>query len=475
MLFSELHSIAKTPADAWFDPILDHDTKLFIDPFLIFRKGKGVFANSHNELIAFFQAAFTLAARTGGKKEGVNYKKLLDLLLFPEVDELRLGYAAEGEGGAGTAKGFAREFADSIMESIALGLSRFDHFEEIGIFNRGIGRDRISDITANVLKHALISYTQDVCNRHGVPTQSFVMRTQFDATLLMWEDDQVYLPVNPFTDEAVLLVPRVFLRTDPTLQKEGFKDYLWEKHNEELRNDFNYVIKKDIDTDAVIGIAREHPDWVQEYVKYEEVEAAPSPYDLDRDPAGLYRWHQVTKDFVEGNPFVALVKSEAEFVAFVRGLADKFKLFVEMKGGWKLVWDKSSPMSEAGIQHYFYGVAYHYCAANNILMQREVETGRGPVDFYFSTGLQRRALIEAKLAKNGHFWNNVAHQLPEYMTAEGIVFGHYLIVCYRDADMKKKVPAVRAILKAAEERTGYTITSTVVDARPHKPSASKLK
>lgn len=35
MLFSELYSVIKSQDEIWFDPILDVDTKLFIDPFLL--------------------------------------------------------------------------------------------------------------------------------------------------------------------------------------------------------------------------------------------------------------------------------------------------------------------------------------------------------------------------------------------------------------------------------------------------------
>lgn len=33
MLFSEPHQIKRLDIDDWFDPILDKDIKLFIDPF----------------------------------------------------------------------------------------------------------------------------------------------------------------------------------------------------------------------------------------------------------------------------------------------------------------------------------------------------------------------------------------------------------------------------------------------------------
>jgi hypothetical protein len=38
MLFSDAFNIQRARRDDWFDPILDTDTPLFIDPFLIFKE-----------------------------------------------------------------------------------------------------------------------------------------------------------------------------------------------------------------------------------------------------------------------------------------------------------------------------------------------------------------------------------------------------------------------------------------------------
>ena len=58
MKFSEQFSITKGTDDDWFDPILNIDTKLFIDPFLIYSSETGVFIGSHDEVINFFNNVF---------------------------------------------------------------------------------------------------------------------------------------------------------------------------------------------------------------------------------------------------------------------------------------------------------------------------------------------------------------------------------------------------------------------------------
>ncbi|GAA2386932.1 hypothetical protein GCM10009855_28800 [Gordonia cholesterolivorans] len=39
--FSEYFDVAVDDDDDWFDPILDTDTRLFVDPFLIFKESDG--------------------------------------------------------------------------------------------------------------------------------------------------------------------------------------------------------------------------------------------------------------------------------------------------------------------------------------------------------------------------------------------------------------------------------------------------
>lgn len=68
MRFSELFEISRGTDEDWFDPVLVVDTKLFIDPFLIYAQETGHFRGSHQEVIAFFNDVFHLVAKTKGNK-----------------------------------------------------------------------------------------------------------------------------------------------------------------------------------------------------------------------------------------------------------------------------------------------------------------------------------------------------------------------------------------------------------------------
>jgi hypothetical protein len=122
VLFSRNFRIQRAPRQGWFNPILDHDTDLFIDPFLIFKdQRRGEFANAHAKIIRFFNRAFHLAAESGGRS-GLRYRKLLSMLVFPEVRELCLGYGQNTTSGSGTGRGFSGVITAGIYDSIAAGI-----------------------------------------------------------------------------------------------------------------------------------------------------------------------------------------------------------------------------------------------------------------------------------------------------------------------------------------------------------------
>ena len=58
MKFSEHFQIQSASDENWFDPILSMDTKLFLDPFLIYANESGHFIGNHQEVVSFFNSAF---------------------------------------------------------------------------------------------------------------------------------------------------------------------------------------------------------------------------------------------------------------------------------------------------------------------------------------------------------------------------------------------------------------------------------
>ncbi len=477
MLFSERFSIKRDERDSWFDPLLAFDTKLFIDPFLVFKYGTPPFDNAHEKLVKFFNIVFKLIASSGGEPTRSNYLKALDLLLFPEVAELRLGYTKGGIEGLGSAKIFAKSMADAVWNSIERGIEKIEHFEELSIFSEGIGADRISDMAANILKSELISFTQGVCKRHNitqVPTR--LRHSSFSFKFIKWLDSEVCkLPINPDDQKPILLVPEKFLNTLPTINPHDFWDYIFVCENERLRRELSWEIKRRVDKKTIVSIARRAPDLVEKYIAWAE-EKRGTPYNLTKDPKFLHKWYQSGVRYAEDNPLkLGPPKNHKEFLDLIQRIIKEYRLFVELRGGCKLLWnDDGSSRGETAGQLLLLAVASQYARDNNFDISKEVNIGRGPVDFKFSNGFFRKVVIEVKLSKSSRFWHGLEKQLPEYLKAEDVQDGIYLVIGLRDIDFKNRIPKIERILKEVEEKTKKNIQCVVVDARPSKPPASKL-
>ena len=468
MLFSHHFGIERANGEIWFDPILDSDTDLFIDPFLIFKQPIAPFETAHDEIIRFFNRAFDLAARTGGRRASPLYERLLRVLSFPEPREICLGYTESGTSGSGSGRGFSTVIAAGILESIARGIVDVTHFEEIGLLHEGIAQDRISDITANIL-----AYTQEVASRHGIECQRLPLRNaEFDPNRMRWMDGYPVLPKNPFSGRAALLVPRIFLRQLPTINKDDFWDYLWENEPETMRAEFGDEVKSNVPKSQVVSIAKKYLFLPRQYIHWVEGRPKPTPYDLDDDPRGVYRWDSATALYTAAHPLAfAQPVNHAQFIQVVDDMVHQFRHYVEQDRGWELLWnDDGTSRRERAAQNLLRGIVKHYCRANSIVFSREVDTGRGAVDFEFATGYSERVHLEVKLIRSTQFWHGLRQQLPAYLQAAELTDGYYLAVGYREQDFKK-VTEVQEIVREVSQATGTKLHCVVVDATRKTPAS----
>lgn len=472
MQFTELYEIERGRQDTWFDPILTSDTQLFVDPFLIYENEIGLFKDSHAEVIAVFNSAFKLVAASGGNPESQRYRKAHALMRFPEVAELCLGYTASGTSGAGSSHTIATAITASMWAAVEAGVKEISHFEEIALFNEGIGADRISDAVCGILRDRLMRYTAAVAERHEIETQEVrYLRSRYDVANERWISGTASLPMNPYNEKPILLVPQRYLRDLPSVNADAFWDFCYSNENETLRDEFGYDVSRSVAKRDIVKLARKYPQFVREYTAHLE-EVGSSPYDFARDPQGMVEWYRAAKQFVDERPFTFLADSRALFRKSVAALIAEFKHFVEQNRGHELLWnDDGTQRNERAAQNLFRGITIHHCRANDIDLSREADVGRGPVDFRATKGYALRVLIEVKKANNTKFWHGLETQLPVYMRADGISDGFFVVIIFTDED-NRRVSDVRSIAKRVAKRLNYEIEVVVVDARK-PPSASR--
>ena len=473
MRFSEAFRIERTDQDDWFDPDLSVDTPLFVDPIMLLQ-ATPYWKEAHEELVNHFGHCYPLVARSISLTSN-SAMAAQKLLTFPEPSEFCLGYTTSGTAGSGSGRGFARSLANGIAIAIKAGLDHPAHIEELGILNERFGADRISDATCNVLKHRFIAYTQGVCRRHNVPMQPHKIRNaRVDLSINRWISMQALLPSNPLDNEPIILVPERFLNDLPVLNAD---DWFNSNLNADLRTDLNIKIGERVSKSSVVNIARKHADRVRRWAEQQASRHDLQGYDFQHDSLGVVQFDGPPIAFALSNPLGVARKSptnQTELSELVASILGKFKTFIEEQRGWELLWNADgTEKPESAAQLLFLGMARHYLAQYNVEVDREVELGRGPVDFKLSCGTSMKLLIEIKKVHNGKFWNGLEAQLPSYMVSDGTDEGWFAAIRYRDLrsseERVRKLPG--RVLALNDDGKHYKYLT--IDARP-KDSASKL-
>ncbi|SDU77008.1 hypothetical protein [Jiangella alkaliphila] len=472
MRFSEAFGITTGARDDWFDPHLTVDTKLFIDPLLMIRAG-GQWAMAHDELVKHFVSCYRLVAKAASPTS-VSARTAVRMLKFPEPAEFCLGYTASGTSGAGSSSGLARQMADGIAVAIAAGLKVPEHIEEIGILNEGIGADRISDAACNVLKQRFVKYTQTVARRHGIQLDQHMLRNaRVDVTNGRWVKEKTLLPTNPVTNGPVLLVPERILNELPTLNADDWFD---SDLNEDIRGQMNLKVGEHAAKARIVQYAQRYPQRVRQWARQQTSRPDLAGYNFEADPLGVVNWDKEPVEYAQQHPLGDMKEpaNQADLSRLIDEMINKFRHFIEDQRGWSLLHnDDGTEKPEEAAQLAFLGMAQHYLRLFNVELDREVELGRGPVDFKVSSGSKIRLLIEVKKAHNGKFWNGLSIQLPSYLQSDDATEGWYVALRYRDnKNSIKRMKELPAMVRQCAQATGKNIRYAAIDARPKK-SASK--
>jgi hypothetical protein len=184
-------------------PFLDEDIPLYLDPFLLWSSPSQQDQSLHTGLLNAFNHLGRLA------QQNKERQAISTLVIASECKEVGMGSSATRKGKRiGEAK--AAEIIDIFKRIPQYGQSGFRHFEEIQLFVDGISRDRISDISCSFLKSFLVDFTQQQCQRYGIPMQTSNVDI-YDYRSNVFELKQVLLPSTPVDNSPVILVPKRWL------------------------------------------------------------------------------------------------------------------------------------------------------------------------------------------------------------------------------------------------------------------------
>lgn len=456
-----------------FDPILNADTLLFIDPLLLNHSGHGEMREAYADWELHFEKLTKLLMNVRGLDDAV-WRAADRMLSFREFRGTCLGYGSGSIRGTALAADTRSRILETARRIVELGVRDPELFALIPLIEEHVGPDSISDMTSHVIARRLAEFTRRALEGMDVPTQIF----QIGGVDFL-------LPANPFgtsrgRELPVVLVPRDVLRDLPVASDWGDIDRV-ASENDELRRRINAVIgdiwqrhskqeKREL-RDSVLA-SRDAFETLLQAVRA----LSRDPYDLDTDPDGRTKWLEIGREIAAQFPFqLALASRDISGLRrVVETIIERYKHLIESQGVWKLLYGTDGEaLHEQASQKVFFVAADSYCQANDLDITPEANSGSGPVDFKLSQGYEARVVVELKLSTNPRLRHGYTMQLEAYKKAERTDIGYFVVI--QVGTKKRKSAQLDDILNMeAAARTAGDPHSPIIliDGRP-RASASK--
>ena len=183
----------------------DIDTHLFIDPYVFSKRPDAWSAKCHDAMLSFFEAVLE-AISEGNEPRG---RMLLNQ--HHEPNETCLGLFHGTPSGRGIGNLQAKDLFHRLRESRAAETGLLEELSDCELFIPGIGPDKISDVTTNIIRRHLIEYTQYQCELHGIELRGKVASgNQWNEDTQKWESKFVQLPI--IGRRKIIMVPKASVR-----------------------------------------------------------------------------------------------------------------------------------------------------------------------------------------------------------------------------------------------------------------------
>lgn len=463
---------------------LINDMPLFVDPFLLFNSEKDEYQDIHNEIIRYL----LFLQEQADKYKDLPVGMMSSWYLFSEVKQTWLGFCLEGNDGRGLGQSFAKNlhkglqtiFADFGKETV----TKSPHLEKLCLISPLVGRDKISDFTTNFTKKYILEYNQQFaienlddsqCKKFNVP------KVEFNYETRTWMTHEYLLPC--FNGDYVLLTPRDMLTRDetfinrndmidnlqniaPSIEDSGLRFQLNQYLSEVLPKKKKEMSKTDKEK-AATSLIQNNPEIIDYYIKYKEEneeQAASISKQVVQEVKILFntQLQELTKMLYQKTDFYK-EKSSSYEEAYKR--VQYLKTVIEDMDGYRIFYLDGKPIKRENDLQIMYRLVWY---ATEFDVNREVNNGRGPVDYKISKGSINSSLVEFKLASNSKLKKNIQNQVDIYKKANCTDRAIKVILFFTDQEQSKLYDVLNEL-----ELSGCK-DIVLIDARNNKLSASNV-
>ena len=498
MFFSERFQVSSQLIKEYgaVDISLVCDVPLFIDPMLIFNSEDETYRKLHRNIVRYFHFLYTKATR------GLEAKEISAWFNFSEVPNNWLGYSLAGNKGLALGKKYAEFLYKNIAFAVDThGISQSQHIEKVMLLYDGSGKDKISDLTVNLIKGFLCEYTEIFALKYintGFLEKFTVDKVYFNYGTESFMSKEYVLPYvydENGRKEYVLLTPYNILREDePAINKRDFfnsydricaaiendalrtyvNNYIelavkrYEENQRKKRRAIREKSISKIEKVAFCELASEYPELYDYYIKLREKDGeqirSQCQSELNTQLEKLFVASQKIISLFENSDYQANEKLTAREEAKER--LRYFKHIIEDCDGYKNLYVKGIQIAtENDLQRLFrfvwYGTSYKVDA--------EANNGRGQADFIISRGQNDQNIVEFKLASN----STLAHvftQVKIYEAANNTNGSLIAIFYFSESEYRSTMKIIESF--GYQDMIGESIY--LIDCRSdNKVSASK--
>lgn len=428
-----------------FNPILNFDTKLFVDPTLLKDNSNEIIKDAAQTFRKFFADLLDLLQASEFENDKC-WREAKRRVNFPEYKSTCIGYGSDSIDGSGSGTGLNDQILRSAKEMVDLANKNPTMFLLLPLLEEGIGADRVSDMTQNIIDDDICRFTVEVMKEleiEGNYKHKSKSRTEYNLLL------------NPYSQCAIKLIPSDILSNLPLADNFGnwllsasyFNQDLRDKVNEMVKETFHNENKKK-KKETLLEMLKSDKDFFVMVMKSLQ-ETSFEHYDLDKDAEGLHRWLSDSKELIKRKAFPTPKLKEVNLESLttaVEEIIKNFKELIEEKEIWRTFWTQQGSsfkhVNELYSQMSFFMVCETWLSSqsSDIHLTREFSKEIKQPVFKFSLARTHEVIVLVKHS------DNYAGLEETYNKQNNLVgkkkTGFYIVMNF-DEDYSKQFAAIK--------------------------------
>ncbi len=421
-----------------FDPILNYDTTLFVEPLLLSKSSSNIIAEAKKTYDEFFLIILKLLRKSKQENDKA-WQGAKRLVNFPEYKYTCIGYAGISNGGSGLGKEFNDKILKGAKEMIEISRDEPEILPFLALLEEGIGGDRISDMTQKIIDKEICEYTIDIMKQ--IDFQGKTEKHQIE------NGEIYYLPHNPYSKCSLKLLPEDILMSLPvannvanwTLHAIDENRSLRDRVNRDLGSNWERDTKKN-QKEKIIDKIKTDNEFYLEIIRA-LIDSNIEHYDLEKDSEGLYRWLLDSEKFIKLQSFEKTEKCEdnLDSIAFeIQIIINHFQDLIENKELYKMFWSQIGSRLINVKEHYSKMIFYVICDSwlkskdSNI----KVCQNNDARDLKFTISNKFNVFVNIKHASNNYLKTSYEDQLDFYQKKQNSK-GFFMILNFREEESEQ--------------------------------------